>query len=48
MTKKDILFIIAFILSVIGLVWVMYEPPTNYYDLPLEYRIRIEQRMITW
>ena len=49
MNKKEIIcYIIVLVFVGIWFIWIVIEPETNYYDLPLEYRIRMEQRMITW
>ncbi len=51
MNKKEILatfvFIVLLIISATQIVYTI-KHPVNYYDLPLEYRIRMEQRMIGW
>lgn len=51
MNKKEILGLIAFVLVLImSLSQIIYTimHPVTYYDMPIEYRIRMEQRMIGW
>ena len=48
MSKKEVIcYVIALVITVIHFVYLIMNP-VKYEEMPLEYRIRMEQRMIGW
>lgn len=49
MTKKEvILFILSLLFVTFWMIYTIMHPVTNYAEIPIEHRIRYEQRMIGW
>lgn len=49
MKKKEvILFILSLVFVTFWLIYCIMHPVTNYAEIPIEHRIRYEQRMIGW
>jgi len=46
--KEVILYILSLLFVSLWLVHTIKHPVTNYAEIPIEHRIRYEQRMITW